>query len=998
MLRTSNKTDLYSLLAVLIMLPALLVGQSSRITNSFNRAKALHADLYFTQAEHYYRSAYSNVKSQMIVKPSEESIALYVEVGSHLSQFLLDYADFKESKRLGLGMLNFLQSHAGFAYENSRLLEIVGNSYGYLNQLDSSVYFLEKALLTFENNGQPATTKGILVSELASNLLEAGNYEKADSLLRLARDELISLGKQKTLSMAYLLRNLAISQLYAEDYTRGLEFALRAYTLSDSLLSDISLERPLFEATVGSAYWYGGRIAESLPYFQREIAIRKALKRKPNIVYATALHNLGATYENLDQFQKAINSYREAIRIAIDVDGDDTFFIAWPLDQMGRCYSMMGDPQKGAEHSARAVEIWGRDKKTYRRDFAFGCQNLASAYLMLDRPDKALEQYQRALSVITNNVEEHNYLSNPEPEGNRVSLTTVRILMRKSEMMYRLFQEAEIKDDIYLKGAHETALSGIRFADAIRAGEHSENAKLALSERAHDLYELAIATALDLYDITGDDSMQHLAYRMSESAKSMLLLGSMLASDSRRFARLPAEIRAEEQQFHKDLADWEQRLAVVDQAAELDLQKRSEVSAKLFDVRERYQLFLTQLKADFPDYFNIKYDLEPITVEDTQAFLKEAKNDLLLEYFVGKKELYLFSITSDSFNVLRREINDSLRSEIKAFREAITNGNKLDFIQYGHHLYQVLLEDIFQRTSPKKVLIIPDGHLHSLPFDALLFANSDSSAGYNELPYVLKNQEISYGYSATLARQILDRPVGSAMRAYAGFAPTFLPTFVNNSGNRTEGIDSGRGAPQTYLPFTQIEVKKVASLFEQNESWLNSLYSMIFDRRVVSFFEKDATESVVKKSDLADFQHLHFSTHGILNEDEPKLSGLVFSRGQSSREDGVLYQGEIYGLELNADLVALSACETGLGKWNRGEGVLGLGRAFLFAGAQNVLASLWRIDDMASADLMTYFFSQTLRGESYVSALRASKLRSITRGDDFARPDRWAAFILVGNN
>jgi|GEM_PF-7069471 len=989
---------MFILLAACLMLPVFLCGQSSNVNGHLSKAKAYHADLYFKNAERSYRSAFSIAKQNYSRHPSDKTLDEYVDVGIQLSQFLLDYADFRESKRLGLEMLTLLDPNGDSVVEKNRLYTIIGNSYGFLNQLDSSVYYLEKALHQFGATGKPVNEKALLISDLSANLLEAGNYEKADSLLREIQDELLKAGEQKSLAMAHTLRNLTVSQLYAEDYTRGLEFALRAYTLSDSLLSDISLQRPLFEANVGSAYWYGGRIAESLPYFQREIAIRKALKRKPNIVYATALHNLGATYENLDQFQKAIDSYNEAIRIAIDVEGEDTFFIAWPLDQMGRCYSQMGDPKKGAAHSARAVEIWGRDKKTYRRDFAFGCQNLASAYLMMERPDKALEQYQRALSVITNNVEEHNYLSNPVPEGNRISLTTVRILMRKSEMMYRLYRESDDEDVYFLQGAHETALSGIRFADAIREGEHSENAKLALSERAHDLYELAIATSLDLYERTGDNSKRHLAFKMSESAKSMLLLGSMLASDSRRFARLPADIRAEEQQFHKELAEWEQKLAVIDQASELDLQKRSESSAKLFEVRERYRLFLEQLRSDFPDYFNIKYDLVPITVEETQTLLRETKTDLMLEYFVGRKELYTFAITEDSFQHERKNIDASLQMEIKAFREAITGNDKADLIQYGSGLYQTLLEKSFEQSKPERVLIVPDGHLHSLPFDALLSENTDSSFGFESLPYVLKKQEISYGYSATLARQILDRPVASAMRAYAGFAPTFLPSFVRNEEGRSTGVDTGRGIPSTYLPFTQIEVKKVAALFDQEESWINSLYSWVFDKRIVSLIEMDATETAVKQGSLEDFQYLHFSTHGVLNEEEPKLSGLVFSRAKSSVEDGLLYQGEIYGLELNASLVALSACETGLGKWNRGEGVLGLGRAFLFAGAQNVLASLWRIDDMASADLMIYFFSEILKGESYSAALRRSKLRSITRGEEFARPDRWAAFILVGMN
>ncbi|MDQ4141858.1 MAG: CHAT domain-containing protein, partial [Bacteroidota bacterium] len=161
------------------------------------------------------------------------------------------------------------------------------------------------------------------------------------------------------------------------------------------------------------------------------------------------------------------------------------------------------------------------------------------------------------------------------------------------------------------------------------------------------------------------------------------------------------------------------------------------------------------------------------------------------------------------------------------------------------------------------------------------------------------------------------------------------------------------------------------------------------------YLHHQAREDQFKKEEVSSYNYIHLATHGFVNEKYPELSGLLFSQESSNREDGILYTGEIYNLRLKAELVTLSACETGLGKLAQGEGVIGLTRALLYAGAKNILVSLWKVYDGSTADLMEYFYRELLSGKDKATALQLAK-RKMIRKSKYNQPYYWAPFILIG--
>ena len=191
----------------------------------------------------------------------------------------------------------------------------------------------------------------------------------------------------------------------------------------------------------------------------------------------------------------------------------------------------------------------------------------------------------------------------------------------------------------------------------------------------------------------------------------------------------------------------------------------------------------------------------------------------------------------------------------------------------------------------------------------------------------------------------------------------------------------------TPLPATETETEDILKLYDEK------------NLKAKVLLHNNANEKFLKSGELEQYKVLHFATHGFVNSERPELSGLLLAQDSTGGEDGVLYSGEIYNLKLNADLVVLSACETGLGKIQKGEGIIGLTRALLYAGAKNIIVSLWQVADESTSDLMVDFYKNSLISKeqlSYSEALRNAKLKMISEGE-YAHPLFWSPFILIGN-
>ncbi len=361
---------------------------------------------------------------------------------------------------------------------------------------------------------------------------------------------------------------------------------------------------------------------------------------------------------------------------------------------------------------------------------------------------------------------------------------------------------------------------------------------------------------------------------------------------------------------------------------------------------------------------------------------------LLLEYSLGEPQSFLFAVSRDGYRLVALPPAGALAERVDSLRRAIANGRIRaalgDYLLNARALYQDLIEPAGPLLLGKnELIIVPDGALHYAPFAALLHTGQplEPQADMSQLPYLARSHSLRYSPSASVL---------AALAGNRGQQPApekLVLAFADPDYNNTS-----QAAAQRNFLFGKWE-RLLASRKEAE-----SIAAVYPSGQVTLFAGREASEQNAKaESLLASHRILHFAVHGFVNHEKPQLSGLVLSQSDRQREDGLLQAYEIMQMRLNADVVVLSACETGIGKHIRGEGLASLSRAFLYAGANSVIASLWRVDDQSTADLMSRFHRRLFDGKSpRDEALRQAQL-DLIRSGTFSHPYFWAAFALTGS-
>lgn len=376
---------------------------------------------------------------------------------------------------------------------------------------------------------------------------------------------------------------------------------------------------------------------------------------------------------------------------------------------------------------------------------------------------------------------------------------------------------------------------------------------------------------------------------------------------------------------------------------------------------------------------------EPVSLKTVQEICPDM-NTVFLEYIVGDSSSCLWVITKSQHQIFRLPSGKNLKDEIEALRFALLDpkqGASEFFATAGSSLYKELIRPAEPYlTKNSRLIIIPDGILNYLPFEVLLTeenagTTNDSYAG---LPFLVRKYPISYGQSASIMKSLLSFQAGTVKikpgnRKLIAFGD---PVYEG------QGSVTIQGKKLRRLEYSGEEVEKIASLFKPGNSEI--------------YLRGEATEENVRKEgNLARFNYLHFASHGYIDEDKPDLSSLILTKSDNSAEDGLLQSTEIFSLKLKTDLVVLSACQTGLGKLVRGEGIIGLTRAFMYAGTPSVLVSLWSVSDNSTSTLMEEFYRNLIRsGLNKTDALRKAQL-ALLSDEKTAHPFYWAPFVLVGD-
>ena len=527
--------------------------------------------------------------------------------------------------------------------------------------------------------------------------------------------------------------------------------------------------------------------------------------------------------------------------------------------------------------------------------------------------------------------------------------STLKLLKNKSVSLNKLGN-----NDNY-KATMETVNLGIKTLDTLKPSFRSKADQLFLIEDAFPLFESGLEAAYQLYAFTSDDSLIDLAFRYSEKSKSVLLLEALLEAKATQFANIPNDVLERESELKSEITYLERQI----KNSETD---QSDQKDALFILKEEYRQLVQKLEVDYKSYYDLKYNTTTVSLEVSQKSL--SKHQLLISYFYGNKAIYAIALNRGKKEMFRIPIDADLEANIKKVYQMLSDP-KSDVIALGnatYSIYELLLKPILNSGDQKKLIIIPDGLLNYLPFSAL----NTSPGG---IRYLAENHAIGYVNSATLLSELEERQPKE--HTILAFAPSFDGTVsVSNP-------DRGKLLP---LPNNKKEVEQILTSFHGR-----------------AYIDGEASLRNFK-SQLASFGMVHLATHAIFDDTAPEYSYLAFAQNGNAAED-LLYVADLYNLQLDADLVTLSACESGIGDLKRGEGFLSLARGFFYSGAASIASTLWKINDASTTTLMTSFYKNLSKGEAKDVALQNAQIEFLDNNRDNAlsHPYYWSAFVISGN-
>lgn len=713
------------------------------------------------------------------------------------------------------------------------------------------------------------------------------------------------------------------------------------------------------------------------------------------IASATVHHNIASSYEKMNNIPKAREEYQKGITLlennsvakplkplkkkrliqfktnfcaCIDslnclknlltqTDTSDLAQFSSNYQDQANIYRQQGAYNNAEYFTNRALSL-RQQKYGNKHPLVSDCHKyLGNIADSTKKHDEALLHYQKALSALVWNFNDSTDITkNP---------TLEQQISSKVELLEILGNKAnDLRQINNLPLALETYELLFDLIDDMRINYLGDLSIYHLLKEAAPLYEAGIETALELEE-------KEKAFEFIMRSKSVLLLEGVRDLQAKHTANIPETLLQQERDLKIDMAYYERN--------QFDAQRKGkQAKAKKFE-RLRFERMqaheglLSTLETKYPEYYRLKYNTQ---VTDIATLRAEAldRQSALIEFFQGEENIYAAILSKQNFDIV------NVRANTPQFQDKITTLRGLlgrhstnidtfkNISKTAADLHQRLIAPLKIPSNIQKLIIVPDKRLGYIPFQALITAlpetDNQTESRYDKLPYLIQKYQIAYAYSSTLLVEKIDMSSKNATSIFGGFAPIFEgePSIERN------------GDTLTHLPYSIEEIKEISSIVD----------GVMYERNTAS------TENFI--AHVSDYRILHLATHANLNSDTPMESAIHFS-------DNSITTREIYNLPLRTELAVLSACETGTGELQKGEGIMSLARAFAQAGCPSMVASLWKVNDKSTFDLMVDFYENLQAGQSKDAALHHAQIAYLDNIRTYtdAHPYYWAAFVMVGD-
>lgn len=785
----------------------------------------------------------------------------------------------------------------------------------------------------------------------------------------------------------------------------AIDYLLKAQNLFESAGVAASKEKANCYNDLGIGYWNNGNTDLALQYLQNALNIREELYGQNHPAVADTYNNIGLVNTDVNGFA-AVIYFNNALKIYQDLYDEYHPKVALVLNNLALQYDAQEDYPKALESLNRVSEISNHLHEGDHPSKAFVAFSIGNVYYHQQNFEEALKYQNEALAMYQRLFgEKHPEIANIynlkgdiyKKQGKyKMAIQTIQkaIYANLSDQeLADIYQNPKLENyynaDILLSSLQQksdafesfhynktlkfrdltAALNTLEKADElvshIRQIRLSEKDKISLSAKASEIYEAGVSLSYQMSKVVIKPKVYlEKAFYFAEKSKSAVLLSAIQDTNAKEFSGIPSDLIKRESELKSDIVLQEQKLAN-NQTPE----KEADLKQELLSLNNQYNEFVRKLESEFPNYYNLKFNVDHIELSELQTAL--GPNSGMITHFITESRIFTFYVTNSRFEVFNEAKSEDFDKQILGLRNAMKYDVKKSFLSTSQRLYAALFP-MKIKENINQLLIIPEGSLSTIPFEALVTDfKIEEDIDYSQMPFLIKKYNISYDNSATLFAQRKKE-----IEAYQGETEDILLIApINFSNQKYQGI-SGRLSD---LPGSKAEIDEIKFLFKAN------------DRKANLLVESDATKSNIANDNIKQYKYIHFATHGLVNESEPNLSRIFL-------QDGSLYSGDIYNIDINADLVCLSACETGLGKISKGEGIIGLSRALLYAGAKNLVVSLWTVSDASTSQLMIEFYNNHLYSSTYNTfsgALRKAKL-TLINDKKYNKPYYWAPFVLIG--
>ncbi len=827
--------------------------------------------------------------------------------------------------------------------------------------------------------------KGRIAAQKASmDAKSLRNQRTAESLRRAVEKYQEALSLWRTLDdsrmEAYALNEMGLIYGDIGEYQKALDSYTQART-TYKLIGDLRGQAGMI-TNIGWVYGALGEYKKAIEFTEQALEAHRVLGDRH--YEPLLLSNIGANYAKLGEYQKALDIHLQVL--AIRRAGNDRGGQAITLNNIANCYDRLGERQKALDYYGQALSLMPAVGSVYYT--ATTLNHIGALYYDLGERQKALDYFSQAL-ILRRTI--------GDLKGEAATLSHIARLERDRGNL------------IEARNRIEAALAAV---ESLRANIASQQLRVSFFASVRQYHEFNIDLLMRLHKQRPSEGFDALALQASEKSRARSLLE--LLTEARAELRQgvdPALLERERslRQMISDKADGQMRLLSGKHTEERATAAAKEIDALTTD----YEQVEAQIRQTSPRYAAL-IEPVPLTLKEIQSDVLDEET-LLLEYALGEEKSFLWAVTPTSISSFELPKRAEIESAARRVYEAVTARHRIapketpeqrrrrleradaEYPEASASLSRMLIGPVTQQLVTKRLLIVGEGMLQYVPFSALPSLGTEGSR-----PLVMDHEIVSLPSSSVL--EILRResagrkPAGKTLAVLAD--PVFSkddPRVPSSGKSRAAAVEETSPTADAKRSAGESGLADLARLrFSRLEA--NEVTRLVADKMKLEALDFAANRALATSADLGQYRIVHFATHGLINNRRPELSGVVLSLvdGQGRPQNGFLRLYDIYNLKLRADLVVLSACQTALGKEYKGEGLVGLTRGFMYAGAPRVVASLWRIDDRATSELMKRFYQEMLgQGLRPAAALRAAQV-SMWKDRRSQAPHYWAAFTFQG--